>query len=126
MSIKPKLKLKILPNETLQKNKISFKETIFQRIITLIDGDYTTNTNQCILWLGYKQKHKKYDKACHIVYMKEGRKHFIDQQKYIYNYINSPNATYSELIRMKNTIRNIDECKNRGVCCSLGHLEQLH
>lgn len=128
--IKPKLKLKTpseqpqqLQQPQQQQSTISFKEFIFNRIVELIPGDYNNKDNLCVLWSGYKQKHKKYDKACHIVYMKDGRKHFIDPQKYIFNYLNTSDINYGELIRMRNTVRNIDKCQHRGLCCTLSHLE---
>lgn len=138
IKLKPKLKLKIkndvmeikdqpLNNSIFKDqplNNLPFKEFIFNQIIKSIPGDYNLIENSCLVWSGYKQKHKYYDKACLIVYMKNGRKHFIDPQKYIYNYLKYPELNYGELIRLKNTVRNIDTCQSRGVCCVLSHLEE--
>ena len=114
---KPKLKLKTPAPD------LPFKQLIFKKIIASIQGDYNNNNDVCVLWSGYKQNYKRYNKACYIVYMKDGRKHFIEPQKYIFNYLHNPEATYGELIRIKNTVRNIDHCKHRGLCCTLSHLE---
>jgi hypothetical protein len=104
------------------KKKKSFKEFVFDCIIGKVNGNYLLDS--CTEWLGYKEDHKTYSVACYMVYLKSGTKHYINPQKYIYNYLNSPNATYGELIKMKNRVRNIDRCTNRGQCCNLNHLEE--
>ena len=103
------------------KNKLDFKDYIFHNILTKINGDYAQN--DCTGWIGYCEKHKHYSQACYIVYLKNGNKHFINPQKYIYNYLKNPDITYNQLITMKNRVRNIDDCRKRGICCCLNHLE---
>ena len=104
------------------KKKENFKDFVFEQIISKIAGSY--EKNGCTQWSGYKKNCKTYSVACHIVYLKNGRKLFIDPQKYIYNYLHSPNDDYAQLIKNRNRVRNIDNCKNRGQCCCLEHLEE--
>src|ERR1700681_3476548 len=99
-----------------------FKDFVFEKIKSTIVGHY--NQGECTQWSGYKKKFRLYSVACHIVHFKNGSKHYVDPQKYLYNYLHSPEADYRQLIGMKNRVRNIDACKNRGQCCCLEHLEE--
>ena len=103
------------------KKKVSFKEHIYNQIKLKIIGDM--DGIDCTKWSGYAEKHRRYSQACYIVYLKTGVKHYINPQKYIYNYLNYPDVSYGELIKMKNRVRNIDKCKNRGICCCVSHIE---
>lgn len=121
-----KLKIKKDPSDEDPKREepqivTHFKDYVYDKIKSKINGDLMGNG--CTEWLGYADKHRNYSVACHMVYFKKGSKHFLNPQKYIYNYLNSPDATYSELIKMKNRVRNTDQCKNRGLCCCLSHIE---
>ena len=110
-----------------KKRKPNFKDFIYNQIISKVslEDPYLESEapSGCTVWLGYKKKHRHYSEACHIVRLKNGVKHYINPQKYIYNYLNYSDAQYTELINMKNRVRNIDNCQNRGLCCSLAHIE---
>jgi len=108
--------------ESSQEKSIDFKDYVFQQIQSKIND--VAEPSGCHLWLGYKEKYRLYSVACHIIYFKGGKKHYVNPQKYIYNYKKFPQATYNELIKMKNTVRNIDECRHRGICCHLDHIEE--
>jgi len=116
--IKLKKEVSIKNKEDLFPN---FKDYVYQQILSKIIK--LPEHQECTQWTGYKQKYRLYSVACHIVHFKSGKKHYINPQKYIYNYLNNPTANYNELIRMTNRVRNIDECKNRGQCCHLNHIE---
>lgn len=103
------------------KKQPNFKDHVYNQIKLKIVGEIDKDV--CTNWSGYTEKHKRYSQACHIVYFKSGRRHYLNPQKYIYNYLNYPELTYSELINSKNRVRNIDNCKNRGLCCCLSHIE---
>jgi hypothetical protein len=108
----------VLPNRTSN----HFKDYIFHQILSRIDSQKLSEFG-CTQWLGYKKNHRHYSESCHIVHLKNGAKQYINPQKYIYNYLNYPNASYGQLINMRNRVRNIDSCKNRGICCHLKHIE---
>jgi hypothetical protein len=122
--IKDKIKLKLKHPVALP-----FKEFVYRKIISSVGIQME---NGCTHWLGYKKNCGHYSVACHIVHFKNGRKHFLDPQKYIFNYnnqiaiypITQTSLTYSEIMKLKNRVRNIDSCKNRGQCCRLSHLEE--
>jgi hypothetical protein len=116
------IKLKLKPGVVLIKDKPTFKQHVYNQILSNIDGNI--NNDDCLDWTGYKVKHKHYDLAKHIVYFKGGRRHYLDPQKYIYNYLKFPNLSYKELISLKNRVRNVDNCKKRGICCCLKHIEE--
>lgn len=108
--------------------KKDFKDFVFKQIsskISVQDPEYDSGCiDGCKIWRGYKKKHKLYNEACHIVKMRNEVKHYISPQKYIYNYINYIDVAYNDLINMKNRVRNIDNCQNRGMCCLIDHIEE--
>ena len=109
------------------KRKANFKHFIYKQIISKVSVQDPYSESQtpcdCTVWLGPKKKYKRYSEAYHIVRLKNDIRHYISPQKYIYNYLNFPDAEYAQLINMKNRVRNIDNCLNRGLCCCVAHLE---
>ena len=103
-------------------SQFDFKKYVYEQIIKNVDGDI--DSDQCTDWKGYKKNCKTYSKATHIVYMKNGRRHFIDPQTYIYKYHKYPEKGYTELLNDSQRVRNIDTCKKRGICCCFSHFEE--